>query len=106
LTLYADIDGVLTQPIEPLIELIGDRPFASQVQSWSNETGTEWPCQWLSFWEVKAEFNLPKKFRLPELNSSFLAWDKKPGSGFGLGKRSKQLPGVSYYGQLGLLVSG
>jgi hypothetical protein len=75
-TIYADIDGVACTDLAKFLDKIGDKPFAAQVESWSNEKSTSWPCQWLSIHQVRNEYKLPKGYRLPEINSSILYWDK------------------------------
>jgi len=75
-TIYADIDGVACTDLANFLAKIGDKPFAAQVESWSNEKSTSWPCQWLSIHQVRNEYKLPKGYRLPEINSSILYWNK------------------------------
>jgi hypothetical protein len=75
-TIYIDVDGCAIKDIKPIFESLKDRAVVSQVVS-TTETGAEsWACQWMSLKDTLKTYNIKGKFRLEELNSSFMYFDK------------------------------
>lgn len=75
-TVYLDVDGLCVRPLDGLFALCEGKDVASQVNTVSTEADETWPCQWMSLDDTKAVYGLPEKFRLPEINSSFMYWRK------------------------------
>lgn len=75
-TIYLDIDGLVIRDIEPLFERLSDFPVASQVNSISTGENTTWPCQWMSLEDTRFVYALGDDFQLPEINSSFMYFEK------------------------------
>lgn len=66
-----DADSLCIRDVNELFELCNKDIIAQSVGSW-DETADLWTCQWMPIDKVKEVYNLPKHFRIFEINSSFL----------------------------------
>lgn len=67
-----DADSVCIKPIEPLFEMCDPKPIYSQTVGTWLEDAKDWTCQWMALKVCKEVFDLPEKYRLFEINSSFM----------------------------------
>ncbi len=75
-TIYLDIDGLVIKDITPLFKQLKGTVVKSQVNSITTETAETWPCQWMSLKDTRFVYSLSAKFDLPEINSSFMYFEK------------------------------
>lgn len=67
-----DADSLCIQALEPLFDKYNKKPIYSQCSGTWTEEANEWTCQWLPLTICKELFDLPKTYRLFEINSSFV----------------------------------
>lgn len=67
-----DADTVCIKPLGELFEKCSNKPIYSQTVGTWTEEAESWTCQWMSLSNCKAIFDLPIKYRLFEINSSFM----------------------------------
>lgn len=73
-----DADSICIKDIRPLFDQCNEKPVYSQaVGSW-NQDADSWTCQWMPLKLVKGVFDLPKEYRIFEINSSFMLIRKSP----------------------------
>lgn len=70
-SIYFDVDGICITDVNPLFKEC-KKDIHAQVVSTVDETAEKWKCQWMPLENVKKHYELPKEFRLPEINSSFM----------------------------------
>lgn len=75
-TIYLDVDGLTIKPLAGLFDLCEGKDVASQVNTVSTEKDETWPCQWMSLSDTRRVYSLGVSFLLPEINSSFMYWEK------------------------------
>lgn len=75
-TIYLDVDGLCIRPLDGLFGMCAAKDVCSQVNSVTTEEAETWPCQWMSLDDTKKVYGFGGRFRLPEINSSFMYWKK------------------------------
>lgn len=75
-TLYVDVDGCAIKDVNPIFEALKGRSVVSQVVSTTENGAETWPCQWMSLKDTVETYGFKGKFKLQEINSSFMYFDK------------------------------
>jgi len=75
-TMFLDADGITIKPLDGLFEMCKGNDVASQVNSISTAQDETWPCQWMNLENTRKYYELGDNFNLPEINSSFIYWEK------------------------------
>lgn len=73
--LIVDADSICVNDIEPLFDKCTKNVHA-QTCGVSTQDDEKWNCQWMPFKFVKEVFELPEKYNIYEINSSFMSIKK------------------------------
>lgn len=78
-TIIIDADSICVNDISPLFDKC-TKDIHAQTCSKANQDDEHWNCQWMPFKFVKEVFELPEKYDIYEINSSFMSIKKGPQS--------------------------
>jgi predicted GH43/DUF377 family glycosyl hydrolase len=70
--IYLDADSIAISPLEQLFTACSDNHVGLQIVKKYSYQDTNWDCIWMLWDELKKAYQLPEKFKIVEINSSFI----------------------------------